>query len=354
MTLSILLMAIMFQFGIIIYHRTGMQAHHRLDHISHSIDNKLATPRLGMHRTQHVASLSFLSEGLKIYIEKYPKHRKKAEELFDKVLTSVLDPNNGYPLYNQQKWKHENLTLSHVGRILYNYEVATGDTKHHALLERIVQHLTKELSQSKIANIRSYRRSTSVWPADNTVMYALIYQYEETFSEVEPVKYERWFQAMKEVGTDSLGLHISELTNNEAYSAVPRGCALSWSCAFMEKYNPEEASILWRTYKKEMKVPLFVLGGFREYDKGRESTIDGDSGPMLFGIGGGATGLALCGSAANGDLLTFYQINNSMKVMETAAWVASIAGYEQFNKDVNGILASCIKFNGDMKALEKK
>lgn len=285
-------------------------------------------------------------------MDKYPKEHTKAEELFRKVIESILDPKTGYSLYNQQNWKHENLTLSHTGRILYNYEIATGDKTHHALLERIVNHLTKKLKQSPTASIRSYNRSSSVWPADNTVMYALIYQYEKSFTTVDEAFYDRWLSKMEEVGTDSLGLHVSELTNNEKYSAVPRGCALSWSCAFMTQYNSKEASTLWRTYKKEMKVPLIVLGGFREYDQGRESTIDGDSGPMLFGIGGGATGLGLCGAGANNDLLTFYQINNSMKVMETAAWLTTLARYKQFDKEVNGILSSCIKFNGDMKAVE--
>ncbi len=343
---------ILVQVGLILYHQSGLQSKRRVAHIERLIDETLSQPRLGMARTHHLAALSFLSEGLLLYSKEFPNERESVNRIFSKVVRSTLNSNTGYQLYNRQNYGNENLTLSHVGIILHSYEKATGDMTHHSLLTTIVNHLEQKLARSPIASIRSYNRSTSVWPADNTVMYALIYKFRsDTETTIDSSFYGRWFTVMDSIGTDSLGLHLAELTGNESYSAVPRGCALSWSTAYMTEFDTQEAKQLWRTYKREMKVPLFTFAGFREYDRGREGVIDGDAGPVVFGIGGGATGLALCGAAANGDLITYYQLNNSMKVIEFGSWIISMVGYSEYDSMVNGMLPSCITFYGDMKAL---
>ncbi len=362
-TVVLIATVVVAQLGMIVYHQSGLQAKSRLKHIEQLIDENISSPRLGMARTHHVAALSFFSEGLLIYSKEFPHEGERVNRIFSKVIQSILDPKTGYSLYNRAQYGEENLTLSHVGIILHTYEKATGDKTHHSLLTKIVDHLEQRLAQSERASLRSYSRSTSVWPADNTVMYALIYRVRsdmdssiegETSSpvEIDSAFFDRWITTMGSVGTDSIGLHIAELTENEVYSSVPRGCALSWSSAYMTEFNPTEAKKLWKTYRRKMKVSLFTFAGFREYDRGRESIIDGDAGPILFGVGGGATGLALCGSAANRDHITYYQVNNSMKLVEFTAWIASLCGYSEYSSMVNGILPSAISFYGDMKALQ--
>ncbi len=349
----IIAVVLIVQLGMIVYHQSGLQAKSRLKHIEQLIDENLSSPRLGMARTHHVAALSFFSEGLLIYSDQFPKEQESVNRIFSKVVRSILNSNSGYPLYNRANYGEENLTLSHVGIILYNYEKATGDATHHSLLSTIVDHLESKLRNSSIASIRSYNRSRSVWPADNSVTYALIYKYRSEFEmEVDTSFYQNWITMIDSIGSDSVGLHIAELTGNEVYSSVPRGCALSWSSAYLTEFNSTEAKRLWKTYKRKMKVSVFTFAGFREYDRGRESVIDGDAGPIILGVGGGATGLSICGAAANNDLLTFYQVNNSMKLIELSSLIASLTDNSEYVSMVDGILPSCIKFYGDMKMVQ--
>ncbi len=336
-----------------LFHATGMQARRRLNHIESLIDQNTGTLRLGLSKTYHLASLSFLSEGLVHYSKKYPKEAERIDTLFQKINRSALDRRNGnYSIWDQSTWDEDNLYISHIGIILLSYEKSTGNDQYAKLLDTIVRDLKGKLRNSQYKNIRSYSRSTSVWPADNSLMYQLIFEHETLRKlPVDSTFSNTWISYMKEHGSDSLGLHLSELTSNEYYSAFPRGCALSWSASYMAHFNPNEAKQFWKTYKREMKVPLIFWAGFREYPSGRSCKGDGDSGPIIMGVGGGATGLAITGAGANSDFITFNQLNSTMNLIEVATATAKLFGEPKPDELVNGLLPSCIKFKGEMLML---
>lgn len=336
------------------YHSTGIQSRKRLNHIESLIDQKSSSVRLGLSKTYHLASLSFLSEGLVYYSEKYPGQIERVDALFKKIISSALDRRNGnYSIWDQSTWGEENLYVSHIGVILLSYEKSSGDNQYSKLLDYIVNHLKGKLQRSPYKNIRSYNRSTSIWPADNSLMYQLIYEFEELRGVQSDTEfYDAWISYMSEHASDSLGLHLSELTSNEYYSEVPRGCALSWSAAYMAHFNPVEAKLFWRNYKRHMEVPLLFWTGFREFPRDRSCAGDGDSGPIIMGVGGGATGLALTGAGANKDVVTFNQLNSTMNLIEIAAVTAKLFGNPGPDELVNGLLPSCIKFKGEMSMLQ--
>lgn len=337
----------------LVYHATGLQVRRRLTHIESLIDQQSGVARLGLPKTYHIASLSFLSEGLLIYSRRYPAEQERVKALFGKIIASALNGKNGYcSIRSSSGWGEENLLISHMGIILLSYELSTGDSHYGAVLDGIVSHLRDRLKNAPRRNIRSYNRTTSIWPADNALMYQLIFDWDRLRGgETDRNLYDSWLTYMDQHGSDSLGLHLSELTANESYSAVPRGCALSWSGAYMAAFAPEKAKLFWRTYKRHMKVPLLFWTGFREYPRDRTCGVDGDSGPIILGVGGGATGLALTGAGANGDFLTFYQLNNTMNLIEIAVAAAKLFGKPEADRMVNGLLPSCIKFKGEMQML---
>ena len=61
----------------------------------------------------------------------------------------------------------------------------------------------------------------------------------------------------------------------------------------MEHFDSVHGQEQWELFKKHMMVEGYFLSGFREYLPGYKGKWTPDSGPIIFGIGVAATGLAL-------------------------------------------------------------
>lgn len=101
-----------------------------------------------------------------------------------------------------------------------------------------------------------------------------------------------------------------------------------------------------------MKGGIPGFAGFREYPKDVGFKGDGDSGPIVMGIGGGATGLALTGSAAVRDWITYVQLNNTMRCIDLGVKAASLFGHKSVEREIFGVLPSAIRFKGEMLLLK--
>lgn len=352
--LTLLILLLIVQGVVLIDCFSGFQAKRRLAHIESLFEKGMSRKCQGMSRTYYFVSLSYIAEALGVYHQQFPKEQERVELLIKKMMDECFQSSNtGFALSTPATWGEENLYLSHIGIVLFHYEQITGDNSHAELLYTIVSFLEAKLKRSPTASLRSYNRSTSQWPADNSVFYSLIYKHEKLRNnEHDTAFYNQWISYMNDSASTMNGLHLSELTDNEYYSSAPRGCALSWSCAYMSDFSPEESRQLWRSYKRNMKGGLPGFAGFREYPKGTELKGDGDSGPIIFGIGGGATGLALTGSAAVKDVITYVELNNTMRVIDAVARGAVLFGNESLSEQTQEILPSAIRFKGEMLLLK--
>ncbi len=74
---------------------------------------------------------------------------------------------------------------------------------------------------------------------------------------------------------------------------------------------------------------------------------DYDSGPIILGLGAAATGLALNGSKAIGDYVTYYQVADIVKVFEGLAAIASALGDSSYWKLATDLKAIAISFQAE-------
>ena len=89
------------------------------------------------------------------------------------------------------------------------------------------------------------------------------------------------------------GMYITEVMGVKGYSNQPRGCSHAYMCYYMEHFDSVHGQEQSELFKKHMMVDGYFLSGFREYLPEYKGKWTPDSGPIIFGIGVAATGLAL-------------------------------------------------------------
>lgn len=263
---------------------------------------------------RELMSLSFISLGL---LRRYRNESLPKEELTLLSKRCAEQALQYLPfLHEKPRWRGQGLLLSHLNITLGTYRVISGDNLYADLQREISLYLAEEISSAPYHTMKSYPEMSDRWPADNSVILASLFLYDQTSGTAvskEPIA--GWLKTMKSSGTAESGLFKSEMTNCESYSEIPRGGPLSLMTIYMDIFAPAEAEKLWKSYKREMKIPLLFFAGFREYPKNSGESEDYDSGPIILGMGAAATGLALPAAVIMEDRITAAQISNALLVM---------------------------------------
>jgi hypothetical protein len=89
-----------------------------------------------------------------------------------------------------------------------------------------------------------------------------------------------------------------------------------------------------------MSADVLGFGGFREWPSGRAMGMDGDSGPIVFGVGMAATGLGLGPARLFGDAETYATIRRTALTFGVPSWLPS-HGYV-----TSPLLGEAILFHG--------
>ena len=116
------------------------------------------------------------------------------------------------------------------------------------------------------------------------------------------------------------GMPASEISLDDTRTLDgPRGCALSWTLAFLPALDAELARTLYARYRRDWSVDVGGLIGFREYPTSRRGHADVDSGPIVHGIGGAASAFGVAAARANDDGDTFARMLTALAVTSMPA-----------------------------------
>lgn len=342
------------QTSVWLYDFSGMQANDRYSQIKTFLNQPFSgLPKLGLSQSKTIIALSFMSEGLVSYAIQKPDKQKEVVSLLEKAIQIAFHPDISprLDLQNIATWEAEGLYLSHLNVILGAYQRLSGDRKYFQLNKTISQHLAQKILNEPYHNIRSYNKVTDRWPADNAVTLNSLYLFDRNnHTQISELPIKKWLDYMETKGSEpTTKLHYSELTGVEKYSRYPRGCALSWTTKYISDFAPQAAIKLWQNYKKHYHKNFLIISGFREYPPNANLKPDGDSGPIIFGVGAGATGLALNGAKYVGDYFTYYQINNVFKLADLVGNILSYFGHKELQNLSQDVLATAIRFNAETK-----
>jgi hypothetical protein len=235
----------------------------------------------------------------------------------------------------------DGLFLSHLALVLADVD-ATGGDDDEALHTAIVEGLARRSLHEPTHMVSSYRDNKHRWPADQAVTLAALARYDAAHGthllDGPRTAYLATLNAHLDAKTQ---LPMSEATGADRHSALPRGCALSWSLVYLAEVAPDVAATWWQRYRAQFLVDVGVAVGFREWPEGRGGGADGDSGPIVAGVGAAATGLGLRASRAMGDSVLHARLR------ATAATVQAMAGTrDDLRAAAQMQLASAIRFAG--------
>lgn len=253
-----------------------------------------------------VVALSHMACGWMNLAQADPGYKARARQALGEITRRALDPRLSPYLKNPaevKKFGDQNLYLSHLGVILGVHRHLAGESKHDELHTRIARHLRAESAEGGDWHARSYplpanlkgRKGAHKWPADQAVTLTALYLYDQTHkASLSKAPIAGWLKVMKtRYGSQYEGLPVSALDDQVGYARHPRGCALSWTVLYMNQFAPKEAATLYAAYRKLYLTEVFGFGAFREWPPGISRGMDGDSGPVVLGVGVAATGLGI-------------------------------------------------------------
>lgn len=265
-----------------------------------------------------VVALSHMACGLANVALQDPSKKAEAIELIDETIkrarSKYVAPLPGFT-ERPKVWKKQNLYLSHFNMILGAYRVAGGDPRYDALHTQVTRFLSDATLHEPDYTLESFGGGDK-WPADQTVTLCSLYMYDRVHNTAFSKKaIQGWLAMMEKERTDPV-LHVHDsYLSHDPMQKLPRGCALSWSSLYMAQFAPKEARELYQHYRRSYFRSVMGLGGFREWPPGKNYGMDADTGPILFGIGFAASGLAI------GPMRLFHDEDAYKTVMRTGALV---------------------------------
>ena len=252
---------------------------------------------------QDIAALSNMAEALRNTkndnVFRGRSHALRNEKIFliDRVVQFALHPKvNPWKkdIAKVTDFNHYGYYLEHLNIILGCYQ-DVADDKYLGLNTRVTEYLRDESLAQQNAHARLIPHVKMRWAADQAAIIYSLWLYDRnngTEYHVEPK--DRWIEYMETHGKhQETGMYITEVMGVKDYSNQPRGCSHAYMCYYMEHFDGVKGQEQWELFKKHMMVDGFFLTGFREYLPGYKGKWTPDSGPIIFGIGVAATGLAL-------------------------------------------------------------
>jgi hypothetical protein len=308
---------------------------------------------------QDIAALSNMAEALRNMAQLEKFDSAEIKQLLNSAVLRAL--HSKVSPYKRDPREVKNLGrygyyLEHLNIILGCYQAVVDDT-YLSLNQRVTQHLVyASLTESNLhapllPNVRMR------WSADQAAIIYSIWLYDQNNgTSLSNELSNKWIEYMDANMRDSqTGLFVTEVMGVKKYSKQPRGCALAYLIYYCNHFAPKIAASQWELFKEHMLVKRIGISGFREYLASYRGRWTPDSGPIIGGIGVGASGLALKTAASMNDEMVYKRLNRSitpvLSFLRLLMYVPIIRRVARLGTD---LLATSIKLNSDSSVLLKR
>jgi len=266
---------------------------------------------------QDIAALSSMAEALSFATLNYPSLRAQVTPLLDQTVIRAM--HKSVSPYRKSFNEVTSLGqfcyyLEHLNIILGHYQ-KVADDKYLLLNRRISQHLLEESLSHKNVHARLLPRVKMRWSADQAAIIYSLWLYDQNnqtqLSEQLSIDWLRYMEShRRHLAT---GLFATEVMRAKSYSEQPRGCSSAYMIYYMSHFAPDAAIEQWGLFKQHMGRNALGTIAFREYLNEYKGGWTPDSGPILFGLGVAATGLALKTAAAMNDQVVYKRLGRLVK-----------------------------------------
>ena len=303
---------------------------------------------------QDIAALSNMAEALMNTSKSGLVGDSEVKILFNSVVTRGL--HKKVSPYGKDPRAVENLGrygyyLEHLNIILGCYQSAVG-SKFLELNLRVTEHLLAASMAEDNCHAPLLPNMRMRWSADQAAIIYSIWLYDQNNgTSLANELRDRWLSymdtRMRDHGT---GLYMTEVMGVKRYSKQPRGCALAYLIYYSRHFAPQMAAEQWDLFKTHMLIKRACITGFREYLSSYKGGWTPDSGPIVAGIGVGASGLALKTAACMADTEIYDALNRAvapvMTLLRGFMYVPLLSRLARLGTD---LLATSIKLCADTR-----
>lgn len=180
-------------------------------------------------------------------------------------------------------------------------------------------------AKSRLGVLESY--VSCIWPVDNCCAVESIRLHDSIFGTSLSVS-KRFAECLATHLDTNTSMMLSQLHDDGTMGGFPRGCSLSWTLAIVPGIAPELAREQYARYRSEWFIHPLGTTGVREWPSGINDVADGDSGPVLCGIGAAASGFGIAAAKANGDVESLTRMLRGMEL--TAFPVTTLNGEKRY------------------------
>jgi len=221
---------------------------------------------------------------------------RQARKLIDLAIASVTDRVHPPERRLDQLTDYRN-HATHLGQLnlaLGALGLISDDHRYDAIHRRVSDVLYEGLVQSRGRPLQSYPQRT--WPFDTIPVLVSLQRYDAGTGGTRSQKLIRehlaWVRA--NATHPDLGLPYSKVDDATGKAQeLPRGCDISLRLCLLPHIDALYAREMYAQYVKHHWLDRGMLAGFAEWPNGMKRFEDIDSGPIVMGIGLGATGLGL-------------------------------------------------------------
>ena len=303
---------------------------------------------------QDIAALSNMAEALMNASKSGLMGDSEVKVLLDGVVSRAL--HKKVSPYGKDPRAVENLGrygyyLEHLNIILGCYQSAVDDA-YLDLNLRVTEHLIDASMAEDNCHAPLLPNVRMRWSADQAAIIYSIWLYDQNNgTSLANELRDRWLSymdtRMRDHGT---GLYMTEVMGVKRYSKQPRGCALAYLIYYSSHFAPQMAAEQWGLFKRHMFIKRAGITGFREYLSSYKGGWTPDSGPIVAGIGVGASGLALKTAACMADIEVYDALNRSaapvMTLLRGLMYIPLLNRLARLGTD---LLATSIKLCADTR-----
>ena len=303
---------------------------------------------------QGIAALSNMAEALLNSFKSGVIVQSEVKALIDGVVARAL--HKSVSPYRKDPRVVKNLGgygyyLEHLNIILGCYQSAVDD-KYLKLNLRVTEHLLAASFAENNYHAPLLPNVRMRWSADQAAIIYSIWLYDQnngTF--LANNLRDKWLSYMDTNMRDpETMLYMTEVMGVKRYSKQPRGCALAYLIYYGNHFAPKMAAEQWVLFKTHFLIRRLGITGFREYLASYKGGWTPDSGPIIAGIGVGASGLALKTAACMADTEIYSLLNRSASpIMRLLRGFMYVPLFNRLARLGTDLLATSIKLNADTR-----
>jgi len=202
----------------------------------------------------------------------------------------------------------------HLNLMLGCYALLNNDGRFEELHTKLSAAIARRMVKYPHRHIETYPYET--YPPDNTVAAASLRVADMTLGTNYDDLIDEWVRQSKKIEWQPYGLIVFQIDSDTGEPLQTcRGANIAWNSFFLPLVDRDYAKIQFDRFKKKMLRRFAGFAAFMEYPKGDLFRVDCDTGPVILGLGGTATGFSVAGAKRTKDQKLLTELLRSIEMV---------------------------------------